>query len=103
MRYYKNKHDAQENGSVNLALSNWVRPYDLSPDCKTFEVHSDADRTFVFEAADAKVSFAYFLAVLYFGLNRRLLNRRAKFGWRVLKWSVELVKLSKLQLFRLKL
>ena len=55
LRYYKNKHDAQENGSVNLAHSNWVRPYDLSPDCKTFEVHSDEDRTFVFEAADAKV------------------------------------------------
>ena len=55
LRYYKNKHDTQENGSVNLANSNWVRPYDLSPDCKTFEVHSDEDRTFVFEATDAKV------------------------------------------------
>ena len=51
LRYYKTKTDKEETGSVNLETADWVRPYDLSPDCKIFEIRED-ERVFVFEAKD---------------------------------------------------
>lgn len=53
LRYYRGKRDTEEIGNLNIATSDWIRPYDVTPECKTFEIQ-DEDRIFVFEAINPR-------------------------------------------------
>ena len=55
LRYYKKEHDKLENaqGSIDIVDATFVRPYDMTPDCTTFEIQeSSTKRVYLLKASD---------------------------------------------------